>query len=219
MQDTRVLQLLWLLLTYSGCGMYNQATPGLLNTCVTVCNEFASRQLSVSRSSTIVFSIYLVLNTNLVPWKMPLCIQIPFASLQCDSACFWRWVAVTSDHLDISSVWKLLVGSCVCGWKFEHTFSMCSSPAPKLSVHLWHKTLSSLAINAFVCSVISCWEVSSRGYLVTSDDTFVWSDIVFWGENWFRKPQKRTETRRKKNKGSEKSSFRVGMDLKTVHFE
>ena len=37
-------------------------------------HEFASRQLSVSRSLTIVFSIYLVLKTNLVPWKTPLCI-------------------------------------------------------------------------------------------------------------------------------------------------
>ena len=38
----------------------------------------------------------------------------------------------------------------------------CSSPDQ-------HKTCSSLAMNAFVCSVMSCSEVSSRGYLVVSD--------------------------------------------------
>ena len=65
MQDAHVRRLLWLLFTYSGCGTYSQATPGLLNACVTVCDEFASRQLSVSRSWTMVFSIYLILKTSL----------------------------------------------------------------------------------------------------------------------------------------------------------
>ena len=36
MQDTRVRRLLGLLCTYSGCGTNIQATPGLLNVCVTV---------------------------------------------------------------------------------------------------------------------------------------------------------------------------------------
>ena len=62
---------------------------------VAVCDEFATRQLLVSRSSTIVISIYLILKINLVQWKTPLCIQISFESPQCESACFWRWVALT----------------------------------------------------------------------------------------------------------------------------
>ena len=74
-QDARVRRLLWLLFTYSGCGTYSQATPRLLNACILQClDEFASRQLSVGRSWTIVFSIYLLLKINLVPRKTPLCI-------------------------------------------------------------------------------------------------------------------------------------------------
>ena len=81
--------------------------------------------------------------------------------------------------------------------KFECAFSVCSSPDQ-------HKTLSSLAVSAFACSVISCSELSSRGYLVTSDDSFVCSVISYLEvkqavfENWFINPQKRTETRGKK---------------------
>ena len=74
MQDALVRRLLWLLSLYFICGTYSQATPGLLNACISACDEFASRQLSVIRSSTTVFSIYLVLNTFLVPRKTPLCI-------------------------------------------------------------------------------------------------------------------------------------------------
>ena len=64
--------------------------------------------------------------------------------------------------------------------------------------------MSSLAINTFVCSVIACSEVSSRGYLVASDDAFVCSVISYLEvkravfEIWFTNPQKRTETRGKK---------------------
>ena len=42
-----------------------------------------------------------------------------------------------------------------------------------------HKTRSSLAINAFDCSVILYSEVSSRGYLVASDDAFVCSVVSY----------------------------------------
>ena len=58
---------------------YSQATPGQLNVCIacTVCDEFTSRQLSASRCWTIVFSIYLMSKTVLVPWETPLCIYIP----------------------------------------------------------------------------------------------------------------------------------------------
>ena len=45
--------------------VHSQATPGSLNVCVTICDEFASNQLRVSNSSTIVFSIYLAMKTNL----------------------------------------------------------------------------------------------------------------------------------------------------------
>ena len=50
MQHALVRHLLGLLFTYSGCGMYSQATPKLLNTPVTGCNEFVTNQLWVSRS-------------------------------------------------------------------------------------------------------------------------------------------------------------------------
>ena len=45
------------------------------------------------------------------------------------------------------------------------------------SVRLPHKTRSSLAMNTFVCSVMSCSDVSSRGYLVASDQHVVCSVI------------------------------------------
>ena len=51
--------------TYSGHGMYSQATLGLLKAYVTGCDEFASNQLCVRRSLTIVSSIYSV-NLNAV---------------------------------------------------------------------------------------------------------------------------------------------------------
>ena len=51
---TLVQQILWPLSMYSGRGMYSQATPRLLNTCVTGYNEFARNQMSVSRSLTVV---------------------------------------------------------------------------------------------------------------------------------------------------------------------
>ena len=52
----------------------SQATSGLLNTCAAGCDEFASNQLWVSRSSTIDFSIYVALKTYLAQPKTPLCI-------------------------------------------------------------------------------------------------------------------------------------------------
>ena len=71
---------------------------------------------------------------------------------------------MTSDHLDISSVWKSLVASCVCVWlKFERAFSTCSFPAQNAFV------VFSPAINAFVGSVLSLSEKNSRGYLATGD--------------------------------------------------
>ena len=46
--------------------------------------------------------------------------------------------------------------------------------------------MSLLAINTFICSVISCLEVSSRGYLVTNNVA-----VVF--ENWFTNDQKKKQ--------------------------
>ena len=82
----------------------------------------------------------------------------------------------------------------------------CSSPDQ-------HKTRSSLAMNAFVCSVMLCSEVSSRGGLVASDQHVrLQCDIEFGGETscilkvGLESPPKRTETRGKKF-------------LKKLHFE
>ena len=49
-----VLQILWPLFMYSGCGVYKQATPRLLNACVADCDKFARNQMSVSRNLTVV---------------------------------------------------------------------------------------------------------------------------------------------------------------------
>ena len=120
------------------------------------------------------FMVYMLyLKTNLVHRKMLLCILMPYGSPQRDSARFWR----PSNHLDINSIWKSLVAICVCAcvWmKFEHAFSMCLSPAQNTFVasdkyvrlqcdnrnriRRWvAETISSLAINVFVCSVILRW--------------------------------------------------------------
>ena len=64
--------------------------------------------------------------------------------------------------------------------------------------------MSSLAITAFVCSVMSCSEESSRGYLIASDDAFVCSVILYQEvkqavfEIGLQTHQKRTETRGEK---------------------
>ena len=55
---------------------------------------------------------------------------------------------MSSNHLDLRSVWKSLVASCVCVWlKFKHAFST--------PVRLQRETGSSLARNAFVSSTIT----------------------------------------------------------------
>ena len=90
--------------------------------------------------------------------------------------------------------------------EFECTFSTCLSPARNALVSsaksvrlrtMQHKTRSSLAMNAFVGSVMSCLEVSSRGYLVASDQHVVCSVISnlelkrVVSESWFRNPPKK----------------------------
>ena len=120
-------------------------------------------------------------------------------------------------------VFNLFVSSAKCARLQRETRL---SPAPEVFVSsaksvrlrtMQHKTRSTLAMNAFVGSVMSCSEVSSRGYLVASDQHVVCSvtsnlelkRVVF--ESWFRNPPKRTETRGKKV--LKKTSFRVGMEL------
>ena len=84
--------------------------------------------------------------------------------------------------------------------------------------------ISSLAINVFICSVISCLGVSSRGYLVSSDDAFVCSEIPYSEvkrvllEIWFRSHGKKNITVGGGGGGTcAKTSFRAGMELKKVH--
>lgn len=79
-----------------------------------------------SRSSTRVFSTCLALKTNLVHWKMLLCIQIRLESLRHDSAHFWSYLCQQSSQP------KFCVY--VCEWlKFESTFS-CSSPDQSINL-------------------------------------------------------------------------------------
>ena len=97
--------------------------------------KFASNQLWASLNSTIAFPIcmYLVLKTNLLQRKTPLCIYLhvdTFGPQQRDRAHFGTWVAVTSNHLNITSAWKSLVAtcSCVCVLKFQHKLITHLSP-------------------------------------------------------------------------------------------
>ena len=60
MQDILVLQLLWLLFMYFGCGTFSQTIPRLLNAYVTDSDEFTSNELCVNRSLTTVFFIYML---------------------------------------------------------------------------------------------------------------------------------------------------------------
>ena len=55
-QCTLARRLYGLLFTYSGHGTYSQATPRILNACITGCNKLASNQLWVSRSLTIPYT-------------------------------------------------------------------------------------------------------------------------------------------------------------------
>ena len=67
-------QLLGLLSTYSRCGTYSQATPRLLNVCVTGCDEFVSNQLWVLKQKFAYSFLYLLgLEHNLMQQKMLLC--------------------------------------------------------------------------------------------------------------------------------------------------
>ena len=97
------------------------------------------------------------------------------------------------NHLDINFAWKSLVASCVCVcvcvcvWlKFEHVFSTRSSPALKCSSPM--QKCSSSAQNVLVASdkhdlqCDLCLEVSSRDYLITSNEHVrLQCEIIFGG--------------------------------------
>ena len=78
---------------------------------------------------------------------------------------------------------------CVAGVR-THIFNVFVSSAKrarlqrqKCSCPDQHKTSSSLAMNVFVCSVMSCSEVTSRGCFVASDQHVrLQCDIEFGGE-------------------------------------
>ena len=123
-------------------------------------------------------------------------------------------IVVTMDDLDKSSVWKWMVDSCVCtcgAGVRTHVFNMFVSSAKRarLQRQKWsspdqHKTRSSLAMNTFVCSVMSCSEVSSRGcFGASGQHVRLQDDIEFGGETscilkvGLETHQKRTETRGK----------------------
>ena len=227
-------RLLGLLFAYSGHGTYGQATPRLLYSCLTGSNKLASnRQWVVSRSSTVVCLYLLGLEDQFSVTED----VDTFRSPQRD-----RWhpfseisKAVTSNHVNMNSVWKSLETSCVCRWCSNSCFQRvrlqcwsvhlqfervrpqrqnCSSSVPKLfvlSVKIvcpQHETRSSLAINMFICSAIRIWrlvaktilslvmnlfvcsvkshlEVSSRDYLVASDERV---RLLF--VSWIRNPKK-----------------------------
>ena len=157
--------LLGLLFIFSGRGTYSQVTPRLLNTCVTGCDELSSNQQWVfgKQKFGYNFFIYLAVKTHLVQWKK-------FRSSQHDNTRFLSWVAVTSNHLNVNSVRKSLVASCLCMcvWmKFKCAFSTHSSPALMFISSTKRFRLQclqclSLGINMFVCSVILYFKVSSR---------------------------------------------------------
>ena len=109
--------------SYSG---HNHTTK-----CMRYWDEFASKQLWVSRSSTlhVVLFIYLALKTSLV--HLDTC---TFGSLQRDSADFRRW----AQHQFCLEVADSLLCVCVCGWSLNMRYQHVSSPALKCSSPTWN---------------------------------------------------------------------------------
>ena len=133
-------------------------------------------------------------------------VDIPFGSLLFDSTRFWWGVSVTTNHLNINSVWKLLIASCVYVAevgnpvfnRFVSSTKVFVSSTKHVclqrqSVPLQHKTCSLLhvAINVFVCSVISYFE---------------------WNE-FYLKVGLETPTKTDTGKKFSETSFQVRMDL------
>ena len=81
--------------------MYSQATPRLLNLCVTGCDEFASNELCTS--STIVFFIYLVYLKTVEPTRERYCVL-----LIGDYACVTRFDELAGNELCLpgTSAWN-----------------------------------------------------------------------------------------------------------------
>ena len=94
-----------------------------------------------------------------------------FGSLLYNCTCFRQGVTVTTNHLNINSVWKSLIASCVYVAEVgNHVFNKFVSSTKVFvsstkyvcfqcqSVPLQHKTCSLLAIKVFICSVILYFE-------------------------------------------------------------
>ena len=125
---------------------HSQATPGLLNACVTGCDEFARNSVYAEvrlSFSLLTWSTWRVFSPAGNAYAY---IYITCECLQCDSVLGGEDKNVILPIFGGEYVWG--------GW---------SSSA-----------ISSLVINAFVCSVILYSEVSSRGYLKMSS---VWNFI------------------------------------------
>ena len=110
--------------------------------------DYWTRATWVSRSSTIVFSIYLALKTNSVKWKTLLYIYIPFGAPQCDSARFWGKYCSCDygNHLDkfCLEVAGSYMWLCVCMWlKLKCVLSTRLSPILKCSPPVWNAFISS----------------------------------------------------------------------------
>ena len=90
-----------------------------------------------------------------------------------------EYIAVISNYLNISSVWKLPVVSCVCVAEAQmRVFNSFVSRVKR--IHLQHQKCLSPAQNMFVTSGS---EVSTRDHLVTSKKrTRLQCDITFRGE-------------------------------------
>ena len=102
------------------------------------------------------------------------------------TACFRRWVPVSSIHLGISSVWKSLVASCVLVWGWS--MNVC--------------------FNAFVSSTKVF--ITSAKCALPRRPVFISSTIsafVFFLEGGLENPSKRTKTR---EKSFCKISFQLG---------
>ena len=78
-------------------------------------------------------------------------VEVSFGSPQRDSACFPRCVAVTSNHLDLNSIWKSLAASCVCVAEVRPgVFNVLISSAK--CINLQHLKCLSPAQNTFIAS-------------------------------------------------------------------
>ena len=135
--------LVWLLMQQlCGCHTHCQATPGLLNPCIT--GEFTKFVYRFLYQPSLHEDCLVQQRTLLRIYNLWV-------------ECTWRWVrehVVSSDHLylGIRSVWTSLLASCVCVWlKFECLFLRHSSPVQNAFVSSAKVFISSTTpVNVFV---------------------------------------------------------------------